>query len=368
MSRTIIATLMITIFASTTHAGQLAIKGDRVTVEGAAAWGKSRSIWARGQSLVLVFPGRELASEVVKANGTDSVIREVRLNAYHNRVELELKLSGSAMDLLSRVKLSEKGEDLVIAIPPAGAPVVAPEPGPAAPAPAKPAVQTPLAPPLTMGAKVKDPAAALGLRKSTGSSGSLWALFLVIALGAGAAWWLRRRRRSSPLNEAHIEVISSRTLYGKQRLVMVEAGGELLLLGCTDRDIRLLRAVNRGQMQDQEENAFFAEGLRIDRENAEDQSTTLDTQSFVERLNQRINQTPPKATQPPRSRPAVEEDLLDEKWAEDIIRLRRGRKAAATAAAAPPIEPQEEPENDRRALRNLLRSRKNNTPTSSMLH
>jgi flagellar biogenesis protein FliO len=113
------------------------------------------------------------------------------------------------------------------AVPAEPAPVPAPQPAttkaaPAAPAPAQP---------------------------SEGSSiGLLGALALLLA-GAGACWLLLRRGKGR-LGGDGLQILSVRSLGPKARVAVVEAGGRRLLLGVTDRGIRVLgRLHDRGESQ-----------------------------------------------------------------------------------------------------------------------
>jgi len=272
----------------------------------------------------------------------------VRLSGYRNRTELELRLTEPALGLLSRVRIEEADGDLVVRIPPlqaAALPAAPPaaKPKPALPAPPQEAPKDGAAPkaaspqlPVAVGRKHKSPLQSLqslNMKRQTAGTSSVWILLLVVSIGAGAAWWLRRRRQRSPLGDTHIDVVSSRPLGGKHRLVMVEAAGELLLLGCTDKEIRLLRAVDRQRLQRSEESIFFTDGDRIDHENAAAAEEpgpvpasaptpdTLDTAAFIEQLNRRIV----SQTQQPADPQPVHTGPLDETWAAGILELRRAR-------------------------------------------
>jgi LPXTG-motif cell wall-anchored protein len=334
--------------------GPVTLEDDVVRVSGAASWGKNRSVWARKRSLLVVMPGKKIRGQTVRAENP-RLIREVRLSGYNNRTELELRLTAPALEVLSRVRIEEADEDLVVRIPPLKAavlpapPATKPEPKPALP-PAPPAesVQAPesgaagsQAAPMAVGSKHKSPLKSLkslNMKRQTAGTSSVWILLLIVSIGAGAAWWLRRRRQRSPLGDMHIDVVSSRPLGGKHRLVMVEVAGELLLIGCTDKEIRLLRAVDRRRLQQSEESVFFADGDRMDHDNAAaaeelspgpasppamDMSDTLDTAAFIEQLNRRIvsQKKPPAEPQPRHNGP------LDESWAAGILELRRARSA-----------------------------------------
>ena len=112
----VLSTLVVAAPGLSRAAGSVEIDGDRVRLVNGATWGKSRSVWARGQSLVLVLSARRVRREVVRQDRADAVIREARLNSRNNRTQLELRLTRPAMDLLSRVQVREEGQDLVIGV------------------------------------------------------------------------------------------------------------------------------------------------------------------------------------------------------------------------------------------------------------
>lgn len=336
-----------------------------VRLRGAASWGNSRSIWARGKSLVLVMPGRESLRPRALRTGDDT-IKEVRLTGRANRTELELRLSEPALGVLSRVEIGEQGDDLVVRIPPAApaasAAAASPQGAEAAPgdttsakAPKKAgspawAREAGKAAPSGSGAGENGGKGlgGLGLKASHSGPSSLWILFGVVGIGAGAAWWLRRRKRNTGLGSAHIDVIAARGLSGKHRLVLVEAAGELVLLGCTDKQITLLRAVDRDKLEKHEEDAFFAEGLRIDEQNSAEQLQTAadsapaqDTASFMQRLNQqlarrRMPEVVDQTRQPDPPAAGINGDdssPLDERWAESILKLRRRGGSSSSSSS-----------------------------------
>lgn len=65
------------------------------------------------------------------------------------------------------------------------------------------------------------------------------ALAMMVALAATCALWLRKKRRAS-LQPAAIEVIATQAVGPKQKLVVVDAGGERFLLAACDKEVRLL--------------------------------------------------------------------------------------------------------------------------------
>lgn len=354
----VISVMWLTLAPSDASAdGLLTYANGAVRLQGGASWGKNRSLWARRRSLVLVMPGQEIMSETIKINKTtDSVIREIRLTAHGNRTELELRLAGSAIDLLSSIQVREEGADLVVQLsaPPAGpaglqfaapdeasespASPATPPGGKSEPVPSsgpQPSTSASAAAVIPSGPRLPGPGRLAGKPDllqgpKVGSPGpsSIWILMILAGIGGGAAWWLRRRRQRMPLAETHIDIVAQRPLSGKHRLVLVESGGELLLLGCTEKEIRLLRAVDRQKLQQSEETEFFDEGARMDTINLaaqENDSQAPQPSRFVAQLNQQIQQR--RARQVVEQNPSPQPQPLDEQWAEGILKLRRARRS-----------------------------------------
>ncbi len=304
-------------------------KGVVRLVDGAAEV-KNRSLWVRGQSLVLVLPGEAIQPQTIKTE--DSIIREIRFSGRSNRTELELRLAERAEKMLPRMTIKQQNQDLLISF----APPPASDPSPSGLAKKN---STASANGLRSGKQTQknrqqvsaggdgskknvtergqgfsgttgswstsDRLRSLNLKSSSAGTSSLWLLMLAISTAGGVAWWLRRRGKGPALNNVQIEIVSSRSLSAKQRLVLVEASGELLLLGCSEKEIRLLRAVDRGKLQEhqeRQEKEFFAEGQRIDDEN------TRENQSVDQ--NQNSSQHQAGMDEPARSSNGVLKSLL----------------------------------------------------------
>lgn len=115
---------------------------------------------------------------------------------------------------------------------------------PAAPAPAPaPVVQAPTAAPATAPVLVP-PVSAL----SSGIAGQLMQLVLglglVVALIFGLAWLMRRVQRAGPAGNHVIELVGSRALGPRDRLVLVQVGNEQVLLGISPGSITALHVMN----------------------------------------------------------------------------------------------------------------------------
>ena len=363
---------------------QIQIGEGTIRVVGAAS-GRGKSVWARGRSLVVVVPPGKLQAETLKVEG--SFIKDVRLVARKNRGEITLRLKAPADTAFGRVSLDEQGADLLIRVK--GEPALKASTAPVAPAavsPARPrAIHAAVVPKV---AAVPAPVAAAGsprpeakpsqpasgntaalLGRTTGSDskqnwrgllkaqrkggggglgkGSFFA-FAFVVFGAGAAWWLKRQRRGSAAaaNAGEIGVISSRALSAKQRLVVVEVEGERLLLGCTEKEICLLRTLDgphaglataaaggaqeggrRESLREEDVPASMRGIFEDASRSASSASANSETASwrrrmassrFVEQLNARIGAGRRETVEPAAP--------LDEKWAEGILRLRRQRR------------------------------------------
>jgi flagellar biogenesis protein FliO len=363
--------------------GPIKIEGNMLRLINGAEGAKGRSVWVRGQSLVLVWPeGTNAEAQVVKLAETSAKatsVKEARLGIRNKRTELELRLSERAEALLSRLDLRLAGKDLLVgfspatesappattaARPPAARVEETSSDGPAAAATTpkqdtadKQPVADKTPPPPPAPAPAGSAAAAFAKRgsdrlgifnsrdagSSSGSS-SMWIMAILVAAGGAAAWWLKRRKKGSKLDDVQIEIVSSRQLSGKHRLLLVEAAGEMLLLGCSDKEIRLLKAVDRRKVQERQasqESEFFAEGLRMDAENAAEETPlplerpktiniadrAQSTARFVDRLSQQIRQreATARATKADEQQPPP----LDERWAEGILKLRRSNNSSS---------------------------------------
>jgi flagellar biogenesis protein FliO len=346
--------------------GPISFSKGIIRLEGGAEDAANRTLWTRGNSLVLAFPGN-VSAEPQSIKLKDPLLKEVRLTARGNRTELELRLHERGERVLGRVRLETRKNDLLISIasptgtaesPPA-APVAEERPSPATrPDRARPTlpdgdrpaapIAAPVAPTGAKGwpppAAAKNPLAALaGGKEPAGGRGSLWMLALC-AVGAGVGVWVLRRRRKNPnVEDAHIDVVTSRSLGAKQRLVLIETAGELLLLGCTEKEIRLIRALDRRglqKLQQSSEETFFEEGAQIDAENAAASADPepgeprreparapepIPREGFIARLSQQIQaRAVEKQRQPEPVQP------LDEDWARGILKLRRAARARNT--------------------------------------
>ncbi|MCC6748495.1 MAG: flagellar biosynthetic protein FliO [Deltaproteobacteria bacterium] len=272
--------------------------------------------------------------------------------------------------------------------PKAAAKVAAPAPAPTpAPAKAKPAApekaevapagdapvaeKAPAASPATVagvtGTKRAGPPTWLtGQRPSSAGSPMWMSVVLLLAVAAGIAYWLKRRRRLPQLEVPQIDVVAAKSLGGKQRLVLVDAAGELLLLGCTEKNVSLLKTVGLQETRAREEkpveNIFarfegsaaaadqdaWAQALAAANPEASaaapapaaSKAAPMPTQngmsgSFMHRLNEQMQRKRMSRASMPEVAPATEkspaEEALDERWAEGILRLRRSRQESAVS-------------------------------------
>ncbi len=104
---------------------------------------------------------------------------------------------------------------------------------------AAPAAVAPAAPPM---------ASALSGSMSSGIGGQLFQLVLGLLLVVGLifvlAWLMRRVQRAGPAGNQVIELIGSRALGPRDRLVLVQIGDEQVLLGVSPGSITALHVMN----------------------------------------------------------------------------------------------------------------------------
>lgn len=351
--------------------GPIAFKDGVIRLKDGATVEGPRSLVMRGTSLIMVLPEDEFDNQIVKIN--DPLVKDARLVARNNRSELELRLNEAAERVLSRFKIRTAGDDLLISILPAlnenkerqeaknntqALKAAAENMGIAEEENAKPAIPEVKAEP--KGNKKEKGEELFGRKDKEPSNLSMWGLVLVAAAGAFAAWYIQNKKRRSKVPfDAHIDVISSRPLAAKQRLVLVEVGGEMMLLGCTEKEINLLRTVDTKQFEQKTENNFFAEGMRMDADNSG--GGALEAQpprempsnpvrahtasgaaaNFIDRLGKQLKQRQmTKVVKAQEEAKTKEPEPLDEQWAAGLVRMRRARGGQGQA------QPQPQPQNN----------------------
>jgi len=99
-------------------------------------------------------------------------------------------------------------------------------------------------------ARQSAPLQSLGLAAPHESPAPTFALvgFVVLAL-AGIAWWLRRARVKEQPGSS-IQVLAVRAIGPKQKLMMVDTGGERFLLATSDKEIHLLSALGTEALEE----------------------------------------------------------------------------------------------------------------------
>ncbi len=365
-----------------------------VRLKGMATGGVITSLWADDSSLYVTFPAKKRLRRRRAIKTDHKIIRKVRLRRVRGkRAQIELVVRGGAGKLIQRLRVYELNGDLLIglrdaapaapAIPPAvagtdvgkkGKPKAKAEEPPAPKADK--ATTSEKAKKDAKDSKTKETAAAPKKSKKTKTAGLLggkrgwgkksllgkskdkepgpslatfWVLFLFVGLGGGVAWWLKRRKRGSVLGEANIDIVSCKPLSGKHRLLLVDANNELLLLGCTDRDIRLLRVMGPAKNQQDVENDWFNTGAP-DQDDAYTMGDTGDQapvgyppvevpqqpkqsgmSSFMAQLTQQIERRENDRAGAPAGQQEMEAEPLDEAWAQGIIKLRKARRTGAGA-------------------------------------
>ncbi len=354
--------------------GPLTFAGGTLRLAGSPEETGGRNLVLKGQTLILSFPGITGIERQTLKSG-EGAIREARLAVRGGHAELELRLADRAEKLLPRLRLETRPQQLLIRIEgdaerasapaaPAAAPTTVATPKLSPPLPPEPAPAP--APVLGRRGSAADlwarPAAPGGVRGAERSSFSLWGITLALAAAGAVTWYLKKRRRGPASETTQIEVVACRMLSGKHRLLLVEAAGELLLLGCTEKEIRLLRTVSRRKLQQREERAeqdFFDAGAQMDAENTDSprpaerpsvaaRLETVPEPAFVlppapvvhapiaaEAAAAPASKSEAKGTRR-RSRRVVAEEpaLLDENWALGILKLRRG----GGSSCAPPTD------------------------------
>jgi flagellar biogenesis protein FliO len=341
-----------------------------------AADSKNRSMWIRGQSVALVFPGNGIPSQVIKTD--DPLIREIRFSSRGNRIELELKLVDRAENHLTDMNVQPDKRDLLLYFGELPSNINS-EPNTAEQSPRAAGISSSIktspskakfpanaqdSPPLGQAKESASPSSNLNLwpkqnnwgnmtsKDSSSGSAVIWIFMMVVCMAGGYVWWTRRQKKGLTPNTTHIDILSTRALSAKHRLMIVDAAGELLLLGCTERDIRLLKSlkcrissIKTGSSHPIEDHSLeeeiekykhrdtviSAERAAAKTNKVEDSRpispSTSETLRFVERLTQQIHQH----KNPPQIKAEEEPQPLDEHWAEGILKLRRSSRKESPA-------------------------------------
>ncbi len=325
-------------------------EGALVLPQGAKA--KARSVWARGKALIVVLPPGLYKTQTMRV-GQDG-LKTVRVVARRKRTDVELRLSGRADRMLGKIELRERGADLLVIVgrqafeaaakrdaeeaakakaaaaakakaeQAAKAKVVAAAEVPAPTKTASPPAKAADGAPGWMKEKAakKKGSGWLSQKGASGASdGKMWILFGLLLCGGGAAWYVRKRGKKGGVPRAEIDVVCSRSLGGKARLMLVEVQGEKLLIGATEKALSMLHALGTtsapSAFGSEEEGAAFEQLLA----GTSQRSAEPPRDRFMERLEQHM------ARSNPASAGAQDEAPLDEAWAQGIRRLRRARAA-----------------------------------------
>lgn len=99
-----------------------------------------------------------------------------------------------------------------------------------------------------------------GLPTTPGLGGTLAALLLVLGLILGLAWLLKRLPGAGLKSLAGLRVVASLAVGPRERVVIVDCGGQQLLLGVTQHSVNLLHALPE-PLLDAPTQAGFAELL-----------------------------------------------------------------------------------------------------------
>lgn len=96
--------------------------------------------------------------------------------------------------------------------------------------------------------------------QTAGIGGTLLALLLVIALIVGLAWLLKKLPGTGLKSTSGLRVIASLAVGPRERVVIVDCGGQQLLLGVTQHGVTLLHTLPE-PLLDAPTQAGFAELL-----------------------------------------------------------------------------------------------------------
>jgi flagellar biogenesis protein FliO len=348
----ILAMLTVLLTAGAVRAETLRYHEGAVQLPGGAK-GKARSVWARGKTLVVVLPPGLYKTQSLRV-GQDG-LKSVRVVARRKRTDVELRLDKRADRMLGKIELRERGQDLLVVVDRA-----------AFAAAAKRAAEQAAALKLAQAAKAKaaaeakaqaaqaakaksaskpaaseqqDPKSAkpgwmakkerakqskaggwLGKKgNNKQSDNKMWVLFGLLLCGGGAAWYMRKRGKKGGGPRAEIDVVCSRSVGGKQRLMLVSVQGQKLLIGATDKELRMLHALDSTSAAPAPEFVDASgEGAAAFEHLLAPQHAEPPRDRFMERLEQQMSRT---------SAAPSEEAPLDEAWAQGIRRLRRARAA-----------------------------------------
>lgn len=259
------AVAVIAVAAPRAHAApfELHDRGDRVEIvaRGWTAVDPSAVVVTRERLELVVAGGLAAARQSYE----DPTVRRVEVRGREPRL-LSIKLRGDhdrVAALAPLTTVTQVDDAIVVVIPravprpAAAAPVAAPllarptaaDAAPATPPAATPSVATP-PPPAVASApaaapSTTTPAAAPPARVRVGgaaaTTGARWWMLLVgLALVGGGGALVARRKQKAPVAASRIEVIDSRSLGGKARVVWLGAGDRELVVAVGPQQVRLL--------------------------------------------------------------------------------------------------------------------------------
>jgi flagellar biogenesis protein FliO len=298
----------------------------------------NKGMWAQGRTLIVVVPPLSLPDQSRRVHA-DPILEKVALRSRSAWSEIHLSLNKPAEAVLRHVRISYAKQRLTIQLLPAAvqqpalaAQEVSPEFN-AAP-PTKKAENK-----VDEQAENKDqkrraeenPRAKSGVGSTAGEGGP-WAALAGVGASAlvGVAlavfWWWRRRDHGlqAQLAESRVKVIAKQSIARRQRIVLVDSCGDLLLLGCTNQDVKLLHTIKQTdtakQSQARAEADFFAQGDQLDEEHRLSGSLIREPSFY------HVAGMPSQALDDDSLTAAADDLPLDEQWAEGILRLRQARR------------------------------------------
>lgn len=389
-----LAAIIVLISSATASAGGLSFVDNTIRLDGIRTSRRSMKISA--ESVVFVLAPGDVDDKTIRPTGHDE-ISQIRVTAYVNRTELRIRFATAAETMLGRLKISQEGRAFTIVLAPKSAAIqtqAAPIVAPVAPALAKsPAPKVVVAPVAPLGkpsiaavlkrtkpaaktsqaystkppAKISKALAGAGAASASTTSFPPWMMALLIVGGIAGVWFFRRRKRQGPKGLPVIDIVGSRALSTKHRLVVVKVESETLLLGCTDKEVQLLRCIGGGAAVSAENVPATSPAMAIEQAigvasseapspaAAQTSAPTIDAQtkeSFVGRLasklkeqqeqNDRMQQAreklqaaadgpvfaaapAPRTVVQPRTEPAAGASAA-ESWADEFLRMRRAQR------------------------------------------
>lgn len=278
----------------------------------------------------------------------DPTVRRVEVRGRAPRVlSIKLRHDGARVAALAATaRFVQVGEELHVIIPrtPAPAPVpastapesarsavaAAPTPTPTgADEPAMIGAATPSElPPSELRPAVEPSPPATGTAKASiagaraGGSGRWWIVLVGLGLVGGGAALVLRRRRASPSTSTDLEILASRSLGGKARVIWLSVGGRELVVAVTPQQVRPLGQWRAGERSARTFASAFDDAVADAPGGAASRPVAASPAvSGLLRLRERL----PSASSVSAEVATGDEDL-DAQWARDLVSATGGRR------------------------------------------